>query len=291
VAIRQDSGDVENFSSATVMDWLVRRYPAAKRQTLRRMVQAGRVSINGAPVSRINQAIAPGDLVEARDQPNSPAAAPKNLPFDIIYEDADLLVVTKPPGLLTSTGPREQRPTLLAHVRHYLKATDPAARPGLIHRLDRDASGLLVFSKTDQAYQSLKPQFFHHAVDRHYTAIVHGIPREPAGRIETQLVERTDGTIHTTRQIGKGMRAITEFEVLEKSKNRSLLRLKLHTGRKHQIRVHLAERGHAIVGDRIYGPPTKTPASRLMLAATHLGLTHPRTGKRIEFDCPALFTI
>jgi 23S rRNA pseudouridine1911/1915/1917 synthase len=273
------------------MDWLLGRYPTAKRQTLRRMVQAGRVSVNGSAVRRIDQAIAPGDVVESRDQPNSPAATPRNLPFEIVYEDSDLLVVTKPPGMLTSTGPREQRPTLVAHVREYLKATDPAARPGLIHRLDRDASGLLVFSKTDLAYQSLKTQFFHHAVDRHYTAIVHGIPREPTGRIETQLVERTDGTVHTTRQIGKGMRAVTEFEVLEKSKNRCLMRLKLHTGRKHQIRVHLAESGHAIVGDRIYGPPTKTPAPRLMLAATHLGLVHPRSEMRVEYDTAAPFKL
>jgi 23S rRNA pseudouridine1911/1915/1917 synthase len=288
---RDPSDSPASAEPATLMDWLARHYPTAKRQTLRRMVQAGRVTINDIPARRVDHPIAPGDRVASRDQPAAPTAAPARLPFGIVYEDADLLVVNKPPGMLTSTVPREPRPTLLGHVRDYLKATDPAARPGLIHRLDREASGLLVFSKSDRAYQSLKTQFFNHAVDRHYAAIVHGVPRDPAGRIETHLVERTDGTVHTTRQIGRGMLAVTEFTVGETSKNRAVLRLKLHTGRKHQIRVHLAERGHAIVGDRIYGPPAKTPAPRLMLAATHLGLTHPRTGKRVDFDGPVPFKI
>ncbi|HEX4123674.1 MAG TPA: RluA family pseudouridine synthase [Tepidisphaeraceae bacterium] len=275
---------------ATIMEWLLRRYPTAKRQTLRRMVQAGRVLVNDRPVRRVDQPIGPGDVVVSRDQPTAPAAATASrLPFEIVFEDADLLVVKKPAGMLTSTGPREKRPTLLGHVRDYLKHTDPRAQPGLVHRLDRDASGLLVFSKSDLAYQSLKTQFFHHAVDRHYTAIVHGIPDPPADQIESQLVERTDGTVHSTRQVGRGMRAITDYEVLAREKNRALLRLKLQTGRKHQIRVQLAERGHAIVGDRVYGPPTKLAAPRLMLAATHLSFTHPRTGKHLSFDGPAGF--
>src|ERR1051325_11794745 len=114
----------------------------------------------------------------------------------IIYEDGDILVVNKPAGLLTSTVPREKRPTLLKMVREYVAQREPRARVGLIHRLDRDASGLLIFSKNDAAYRSLKTQFFHHEVERVYAVVVRGVPDPRAGRIESDLVERPDGTVH-----------------------------------------------------------------------------------------------
>jgi RluA family pseudouridine synthase len=170
-------------------------------------------------------------------------------------------------------------------------------RVGLIHRLDRDASGLLVFSKTHEAYVSLKRQFFEHSVERVYTAVAEGVPTPRAGRVESRLVERADGTVYSTRQPGKGERAVTDYEVVEERNRRSLIRVSLHTGRKHQIRVHLSQRGSPIVGDTMYarleGPPTRKGPSRpatperLMLAATRLSLTHPRTGARMTFERPA----
>jgi len=202
----------------------------------------------------------------------------------IVYEDDDILVVNKPAGLLTSTVPRERRPTLLAQVREYFTFHDRRARIGLIHRLDRDASGLLIFSKNHAAYRSLKNQFFHHTVGREYRAVVHGVPHPPAGRIETRLVERADGTVHSTRQIGKGERAITEYAVLKTEGKLSLVRIVLHTGRKHQIRVHLAGRGTAVVGDALYGP--SDGARHLMLAAVQLTIVHPRTGRQMIFKLP-----
>ena len=202
----------------------------------------------------------------------------------IVYEDQDILVIDKPAGLLTSTVPREKRPTLLAQVREYVHRQDPRALVGLIHRLDREASGLLVFSKNDRAYRSLKSQFFHHTVMREYRAVVHGRPKPPAGRIESRLVERADGTVHSTRQHGKGQRAVSEYEVINSAGRLSLLRVILHTGRKHQIRVHLRERGNPVVGDILYGP--QDGAVRLMLAATRLTFIHPRTGSEMTFRLP-----
>jgi 23S rRNA pseudouridine1911/1915/1917 synthase len=209
--------------------------------------------------------------------------------WTIIHEDEDVLVVTKPPGMLTSTGPREKRPTLLAEVRAYVAEHAPRARVGLIHRLDRDAGGLLVFSKSHRAYLSLKRQFFEHTVDRHYLAVVHGTPKPPAGRIETRLAERADGTVYSVKTAG-GEKAITDYQVFKSAGGLSLVRLKLFTGRKHQIRVHLSERGHPIVGDPMYGKPDDLPPLRLV--AVEMAFDHPATGRRVKFkiDPPASLT-
>lgn len=272
----------------TVLDWLIERYPTAKRQTLKRMVQAGRVSVNGHPATMLKQEIARTDRVSADEHSHAeraPAAPPPQL--RIVYEDQDLLVLDKPAGLLTSTVPGERRPTLWALAKDYVAARDPRARVGLIHRLDRDAAGLLIFSKTDLAYQSLKSQFFHHTVRREYAALVHGQPRPPSGRIESQLVERADGSVHSTRQIGKGQLAITDYETIEAKGKTTLLRVILQTGRKHQIRVHLSERGWPILGDKMYGREDD-PAPRLMLAAVKLTIQHPRDGRELVFTGPGI---
>ena len=269
----------------TLLDWLAAHYPTARRTTLRRMVQSGRVMINGQRARAASIIITDQDRVAVADQ--APMQRKPKFPandLNVIYEDYDLLVVNKPPGLLTATVPREPRPTLLAMVWDYVRAREPRARVGLIHRLDRDAAGLLIFSKTDQAYASLKRQFFRHEVHREYTAVVHGVPKSPKGRIQTRLVERTDGTVHTTRQAGKGEEAITDFELLATRGKKSLLRVILQTGRKHQIRVHLSGRGTPIVGDAVYGP--KSDAGPLLLCATKLRVRHPRDDNELTFTIP-----
>lgn len=275
------------MDALTLLDHLARQFPLAKRQTLKRMVEAGRVRVNGKAASKLKQPVAAEDKIEVADRPveSQRDPSPSLPPFGVVFEDADILVVDKPPGLLTSTVPRERRPTLLAAVREYVGGQDARARVGLIHRLDRDASGLLIFSKNDPAYQSLKTQFFHHTVVREYRAVVHGTPTPPSGRIETRLVERADGTVHATREANRGERAVSEYEVIKTEGKRSLIRVTLQTGRKHQIRVHLAGRGTPIVGDTLYGPD-KSHAPRLMLVATRLVIEHPRTGKKQEFAIP-----
>lgn len=297
----------------TLLDWLVRRYPTAKRQTLRRMVAAGRVTVNGSEPRTLKLIVAAGDRVEVANQPpaekttragqtprarQAPRAgqAPRarqttratKLPFEIVHEDADLLVVNKPAGLLTSTVPGERRPTLLARVRDYVASREPRARVGLIHRLDRDAAGLLVFSKSDLAYQSLKTQFFHHHIERVYLAVTAGVPNPLAGRIESRLEERADGTVYTTSSHAKGVRAVTHYEVVERDGRRhALVRVRLETGRKHQIRVHLAERGTPILDDAMYDRrEAKSPAtpSSLRLLAARLAIIHPRTGQPASWE-------
>lgn len=277
-------GHNDPFVSSTLLEWLLVRFPTAKRQALKRMVLAGRIRLNGRRVSRLNQPLRESDVIEFFQLSAARrSSAEEQLP-GLIYEDDDLLVVDKPAGLLSSTNARERRPTLLSQVRRYLTARDRRSRPGLIHRLDRDASGLLIFSKNDPAFRSLKTQFFHHTVEREYRAVVHGAPEARTGRIETRLIERADGTVHSTRQHGKGRRAVTDYEVIRTEGKLSLLRVVLHTGRKHQIRVHLHERGIPVVGDPLYGP--SRTAARLMLAATRLTVRHPRTGAPMTFTAP-----
>lgn len=261
----------------------MRKFPEASKQTLKHMVEQRRVLVSGKAVDRLSAAIQPKDKIEFLDKPR-PAAPPKSPVVDwIVHEDADLIIVNKPARLLTSTNPRETRPTLWQMLIEYVAPREKRATVGLIHRLDRDASGLLVFSKNDRAFQLLKKQFFHHTVERCYQALVTSKPQTPDGRRISRVVERPDGSVHSTKLRSKGELAVTDYRTLRAKGKLALVEVKLQTGRKHQIRVHLSEMGCPILGDKIYnaeGPD----APRLMLQATRLVLDHPATGKRMMFD-------
>ena len=291
------SGDAAP-AGETVGEHLRRLFPTAKMTTLRQMLADGRVRVGGRRARTMKEPVGEGEIVETSDtkpkrakggeEKTLPPLAVLN-PLVPIHEDADVLVVYKPSGLLTSTVPGEKRATALDMIRRYCKATAPGARVGLIHRLDKEAAGLLVFSKSHRAYESLKTQFFHHSVDRVYEAIVHGRPKPRRGRIESRLEEFPDGKVHSTQMEGRGQKAVTEYEVVsgrgEGRAARSRVRVKLETGRKHQIRAHLSERGWPIVNDPMYGP-VKRPVGQLKLTAVLLAFEHPATGERVTFELP-----
>ncbi|MGA2500303.1 MAG: RluA family pseudouridine synthase [Tepidisphaeraceae bacterium] len=262
-----------------LLHWLVKKLPAAKRQNLKRMVEAGRVLVNGVAARKLKQEIAETDeitLIERGTRP-TPALAPLLL----IHEDDDVIVVNKPSGLLTSTVPDERRPTAIRILRNYAGQHHITGRVGVIHRLDREVSGLLVFSKNHETFAALKAQFVKHTVHRVYTAIVHGKPDPAAGKVDNFLVEYADGTAHVTKDRKKGENAITEYKVIRSEPGRSWVRITLHTGKKHQIRCHMASINCPILGDSVYG--NRDGVERLMLAATELEFDHPRTGKRMCF--------
>jgi RluA family pseudouridine synthase len=277
---------------STVLEELKARFPTAKLQTLRRMIANRRVLIAGIPARSAKQPVPDGQTLQVIDNPRQnarPAPPSPKMPLKIIYEDDDVLVIDKPPGLLTSSVPREKRPTALGILREQV-VLPPRGRIGLVHRLDRDASGLLLFSKNDAAHRSLKRQFRDHAVHRVYTAVTAAAPPHNAGRLTSRLVELPDGSVRSTRIPGKGQLAITHYQAIGRRGPLFILRLTLHTGRKHQIRAQLSELGCPIVGDEMYGPrgdKSRRP-QRLMLIATELAFAHPRHGRRIELKLPLL---
>jgi 23S rRNA pseudouridine1911/1915/1917 synthase len=267
-----------------LQDWLRKQFPDAKQTTLRQMLSASRVRVNGVIAKKMNRPIKPNDHIEVSDRirVEPPEASSLLHPLELIYEDDYLLVVNKPPGLLTSTVPTETRPTALAIISQYLYETDPDCNLGLIHRLDRDASGLLVFSKTPKVFTSLKHQFYKHSVRREYLAITRGVPTPLAGRIISFLVEQPNGSVKSTLKPNSGQKAVSDYQTLARKDGLAAVRVTLQTGRKHQIRAHLFERAVPVLGDRMNGPPGNAP--RLMLAAMILQFDHPGTQERMGFE-------
>ncbi len=267
----------------TLLDWLVQKYPTAKKQTLRDMLGDGRISINGRRARSMKEAVGGSDKVVI-GKLQQPAKASLN-PLKLVHQDADILVVHKPSGLLTSTVARERRPTAIGIIRNYLADHDPKARPGIVHRLDRDAAGLLVFTKNNAAHHALKKQFFHHTVDREYLAVVHGAVTPPKGIIESYLVELSDGAVRDTQNTSKGQKAITHYQVIRQLPKHAIVRVTLETGRKHQIRAHFAQRKNPVVGDAMY-EGRQEPGTLLLLCAVKLAFDHPTTGQRMIFEIP-----
>lgn len=267
-----------------LLDLLAARFPESTRTTLRAMIADKRVLVNGVPARTLKQEVEESASIEILARVDARKRVAGRAPYPVIFEDADLLVIDKPAGVITSSGERDKRTTAIDRLTEYYGSIDPRIQIGLIHRLDKDASGLLVFSKNARAFESLKAQFADKSAGRVYHAIVHGIPNPKNGTIETKLVELADGTVKSTRHRDYGEEARTHYECVETRGDHSLMRVTLETGRKHQIRVHLSERTMPISGDVLYHP--KSTAPRLMLAAIELGFIHPRTGEAKKFSIP-----
>lgn len=277
----------------TIADWLAERYPQAKKTTLREMIEHKRVTLNGVSVKSLKQPVGETDKVVVGEVTGPTGTIAEGV--EVVHQDADILVINKPSGLLTSTHEDEPRPTAIAVLNDYVQTYNQKAQAFVVHRLDRDASGLLVFARNHGALNKLKAQFAEHAVDRQYTAVVHGVFRKPSGRLENLLYEDERGIVHVTkegaREAARAKPAILDYEVLRATTRLTLVRCTLQTGRKHQIRVQLKSVGHPICGDVVYGTPAARQGEespfRLALHATHLGFVHPKSGKNVIFDSPA----
>lgn len=322
----------------TIFDWLKRTFPKASKTTLRQMIVDKRVVLNYIPVRSLKQPLKPGDMPIVKDNAaqigdagggnasggseagkviagtGATGSARLKLPggLKVVYQDAEIIVVDKPSGLLTSTRASETRDTVVGILNEYVGKSNQKAQALLIHRLDRDASGLLVFARNAAAFDKLKELFKSHDLSRQYTAVVHGVFTESeakkGGKLEHMLAEDSRGKVGVV-PVGRidknAKKAIMNYEVLSANATHSLVQCTLHTGRKHQIRVQMKVIGHPICSDPLYGTAVArqvreddTPGAgeaphRLALHATHLAFTHPGNGKPMVFDspCPDSFKI
>ena len=257
-------------------------YPDASRRGLKQWLATSRVRVNGAVVRRGDVPVGAGDRVELTAPP--PPACPR--PLVLVHEDRDILVVEKPSGLLSVATEGERTRTAYRLLRDWVTARGPAgARLFIVHRLDRETSGLIVFAKTVKAKRALQSQFAARAVERVYVALVEGVPRTTEGTFTSRLVEDRSLRVRPASDRRAGREAITRYRVVAQRREGTLVELRLETGRRGQIRAQLAAAGHPIAGDREYGGRTD-PLRRLALHATRLGFVHPRGG-RVVFESPA----
>jgi 23S rRNA pseudouridine1911/1915/1917 synthase len=263
--------------------------PAFSRARLQTLIREGFVTLNGKP-ARPRDAVRTDDLVEVREpEIEKSEAQAEAMPLDVLFEDDDLLVLNKPAGLVMHPGAGHQQHTLvnalLAHCKN-LSGIGGKERPGIVHRLDKETSGALVVAKNDVTHRDLSKQFAARTMGKIYLALVAGTPRHATGVID-KAIERHP--VHRQRMSiarRQGRSAKTEYRVLSSSGEVSLIECTLHSGRTHQIRVHLHDLGHPVLGDKLYAGKRAGNFPRQMLHAWKLSFTHPRTGEQIAFEAP-----
>jgi len=290
---------VEKSLPAERLDTYLRdRFPAVSRGALRRLIEEGQVRVNGHTVKPTHSPRA-GEQVEVRWPEARPAQArPEALPLDILYEDEALVVLNKPPGLVVHPAAGHQEHTLVNALLHHcagqLSGIGGVARPGIVHRLDRETSGCLVVAKSDEVHLALSAQFASRKVRKLYHAIVCGQMQRDQGEIRADIARHPSHRKRMAVDEELGRQALTSYRVLERLRGATLAEAALHTGRTHQIRVHFQFLGFPLVGDATYGSRqnqflaglTGYLAPRQMLHAFQLAFVHPRTGRRVSFEAP-----
>ena len=272
----------ETASAPTpLLEFLTRLFPDSSRTTLRQMLQAGRVRVNGEAEIDAKRALVAGDEVAVLSRAEA-VTLPSTL--TLLHEDDDIIVVIKANGLLTIATAREKEDTAQAYLSEYMRQKS-GGRIHVVHRLDRETSGVMVFAKNFKAREMLKEKFAAHDIDRVYVAIIEGRMQPAAGTIQSNLLERPSLRMESVKHHPEAKLSITHYKTAEVSNAYSMLEVTLETGRKNQIRAHLSEAGHPIVGDRFYGSAIN-PIGRLGLHAKLLGFDHPTTGKHMKFTAP-----
>jgi 23S rRNA pseudouridine1911/1915/1917 synthase len=274
------------------------RYPAVSRGALQRLIESGDIKVNGAPVKPTHAPRA-GEIVEVRWPEARPAEAqPEDIPLEILHEDACLLVINKPPGLVVHPAAGHEEHTLvnalLHHCRGQLSGIGGVARPGIVHRLDKETSGCLVVAKNDETHLALSSQFARRVVDKTYDAIVCGELAREHGDIRAAIARHPSHRKRMAVSGGEGRQAWTSYRVVERLRSATHVQATLHTGRTHQIRVHFQHLGHPLAGDDTYGQRqnrrlqelTGYVAPRVLLHARELQFVHPRTGQEMAFKAP-----
>jgi 23S rRNA pseudouridine1911/1915/1917 synthase len=288
---------VEKTLSHKRLDTFLRaQFPAVSRGAIQRLIEQGDIRVEGNPVKPTHPPRA-GEKIEIHWPAAKPATArPQELPLDILFEDADLLVLNKPPGMVVHPSAGHEESTLVNALLHHcagqLSGIGGVARPGIVHRLDKETSGCLVVAKNDPTHLTLSAQFACREVEKVYHAIVCGTVSPEKGDIRASIARHPTHRKRMAVTDGSGREAWTSYRVLERLRDATLVEADLHTGRTHQVRVHFKHLGFPIVGDATYGNRqnkrltelTGYSAPRQLLHARKLAFKHPRTGERMNFD-------
>jgi 23S rRNA pseudouridine1911/1915/1917 synthase len=299
VSLRSETLTLDRSYPGERLDaWLRQQYPAMSRGAIQRLIEEGHITVNGAP-TKPTHSPRTGDVIRIEWPEAKPAEAkPENIPLDILFEDDALLVLNKPPGLVVHPAAGNEEHTLVNALLHHcagrLSGVGGVARPGIVHRLDKDTSGCLVVAKNDETHVALSAQFAGRNIHKAYLAIVCGELAREKGEIHAAIARHVSHRKRMAVDDDRGREAHTGYRMLERLNSATLVQAILHTGRTHQIRVHFQHLGHPIVGDDTYGQRqnrrltelTRYTAPRQLLHSHELGFTHPRTGKWIKFTAP-----
>ena len=274
-----------------VDQFLARTLPELTRSAAQRLLEEGAVTRGGGRVKK-NDKTAPGDVFTVvQPEPAPIDVLPQKIPLDVIYEDGDVIVVNKPVGLVVHPAPGHPDGTLvnalLYHCGASLSGINGALRPGIVHRIDRDTSGLIIAAKNDFAHLALAEQLQDHSLYREYEAVCVGNLKQDAGTVRAPIARHPTDRKRMAVDVLHGREAVTHWTVLERLGGYTHIQCRLETGRTHQIRVHMAKLGHPLLGDTVYGAKKPYPGlAGQCLHARRLSFTHPRTGRRMTLECP-----
>ena len=270
--------------------FLAERVEGVSRAAAAKLIESGAVLLDGKNVSKSCKLAGTETVELTLPEPEPIDAVPQDIPLDVVYEDADVIVVNKPAGLVVHPAPGHPDGTLvnalLYHCGDSLSGVGGALRPGIVHRIDRDTSGLIIAAKNDAAHQGLAAQLKDHTLARTYECVVVGNLREDSGTVDAPIA-RDPRERKRMAVVPGGRNAVTHWEVIARYPGYTHVRCRLETGRTHQIRVHMAYIGHPILGDTVYGAKKPVPGlTGQCLHAVELRFLHPRTGEAVELSCP-----
>ncbi|MEE6635808.1 RluA family pseudouridine synthase [Limosilactobacillus pontis] len=278
---------IDNELTGRIDKQLGHHFSQYSRSQLQRWIEDGHVQVNGQPV-KPKYKLAAGDVVTIEpEKPKKIDLVPENIPLDIVYEDDDVIVVNKPQGMVVHPAPGHPDHTLVNALLYHspLSTINGEFRPGIVHRIDKDTSGLLMVAKNDMAHRSLAAQLKAKTNEREYVALVHGVIKEDQGTVDAPL-GRSPKDRKKQAVVADGRHAVTHFRVLRRYRHYTLVACRLETGRTHQIRVHMKYIGHPLAGDPLYGPRKTLPGNGQYLHARLLGFKHPQTGEQLTFTAP-----
>ena len=271
--------------------YLAEQLPDITRSYLQKLLKDGSVQMNGKPVKASTKTAAGAVIALTIPEPEEPEILPENIPLDILYEDSDVILINKPKNMVVHPAAGHYTGTLvnalMYHCRGDLSGINGVLRPGIVHRIDKDTTGVLIVCKNDRAHNALAEQLKEHSITRKYRAIVCGNLKEDEGTVDAPLGRHPQDRKKMAIVRSGGKRAVTHYRVLERFGNYTYIECRLETGRTHQIRVHMASLGHPLLGDEIYGR-AKSPfkLEGQTLHAMVLGFIHPTTGEYMEFEAP-----